>query len=783
TDAVLTKQKEKLLEQVERESKTLHAIQDRVSLEQQLQEVGTNAANMILPDGITDAGKPLFGLLTNREFPKMVATWLTAFRPADRAEAESGLSVFLADELTKAGALPGHIEIFKSSYFDRIEKHLFSNPVLSNWRTSLALNAVLEKLDLLDGIIRQEGQQTRGDILAQLDELQALTAKLAAAKAHGESERFSRELRVRALEQYKILALESCDIIDLANLPESDRHLAARELALRRLYVPLRINVEFAGGFSPDDSALVSIEKNRALLRNRKIAPLNDGEEKKLASVGHRLQKANRLVLLGDPGAGKTTIIRWIATAYLLRLKQDPAFKALPDVASLPEREWLPIVVRCRDLGEAGRSGSLDDVLEETFRKAQMADDEAAALPAVMRELLAEGKALLLVDGLDEISDPGARSRFCQLVERFHIAFPNAPVIVTSRIVGYREMRYRIGRGFEHATVAEFSKKDKDEFARRWCELTEVPERIENACADLIRDIHSADRIERLTGNPMLLTTMALVKRKVGKLPSRRADLYWEAVSVLLNWRAEVDEPIDHREAFPQLQFVAYEMCRRGVQRLREDEILELMERLRMEFPNIRAVKRHEPDVFLRLLERRTGIISEVGEVKHKGRPVPVFEFRSRTFQEYFAALALVDGVFSGRVKGKSLAEQIAPLAGEMERSKNDGELVIKDNWREVLRLCVACCGDDDVDEVLSAVLTPLEGEDKEKTARPRAMLAALCLADEPNAGAETAHEVLRVFAQNVGDDDGEGNSEVDAAIKELVGSKWKKMLRLALTR
>lgn len=122
------------------------------------------------------------------------------------------------------------------------------------------------------------------------------------------------------------------------------------------------------------------------------------------------------------------------------------------------------------------------------------------------------------------ITDPAVRARFCEHLEQIVVAYPEAPVIATSRIVGYREMGYRLGRGFEHVTLADLSAEDKDDFARRWCRLTELPERRDTAAQELIHDIHSSNRIERLTGNPMLLTTMALVKRKVGKLPSRRAD-------------------------------------------------------------------------------------------------------------------------------------------------------------------------------------------------------------------------------------------------------------------
>jgi predicted NACHT family NTPase len=238
-------------------------------------------------------------------------------------------------------------------------------------------------------------------------------------------------------------------------------------------------------------------------------------------------------------------MLRWIATAYLLRLKREPEWKDLPDVATLPEEDWLPVIIRCRDLSPTSADWTLDDILRHTLRKSEMSEPQIALLQSAIRERLGRGKALLLIDGLDEIGEPQSRARFCKQVEQIHVAFPAASIIVTSRIVGYREMNLRIGRGFEHATVAELLPNDKDDFAMRWSALTEVPERRTVAAWELIRDIHSTDRIELLTGNPMLLTTLALVKRKVGKLPRRRAELYWEAVQVLLNWRSEVDEPID----------------------------------------------------------------------------------------------------------------------------------------------------------------------------------------------------------------------------------------------
>ena len=431
--------------------------------------------------------------------------------------------------------------------------------------------------------------------------------------------------------------------------------------------------------------------------------------------------------------------------------------------------------------------GSLDDILRHTLRKAELASAEADALQIVLCRRLYEGTALLIIDGLDEIADPSIRSRFCQQLENIHIAYPNAPIIVTSRIVGYREMGYRLGRGFEHVMLADFTPKEKDDFASRWCELTELPENRAKATEDLIHDIHSSDRIERMTGNPMMLTTLALVRRKVGKLPNRRADLYWEAVQVLLNWRSDVDKPIDTNEAVPQLEYVAYDMCNSGVQQIRRDKILELIARMRNEYPNLHQTRNSTPEDFLARLEARTGLIVEAGRIHDLGMDIPLYEFRHLTFQEYLAARALVDGCFPGRDIKRSLANYVAPLAGRItivEPLTKEGveEVAVVENWREALRLCTAICSNDDVDPVLLAVLTPLEGEAPEAS-RARSILAMLCLADEPNVSETTVLDVFQAFARNIRKDDGGSRIETsaDKAAFEVAGTRWASNLSTAL--
>ncbi len=605
---------------------------------------------------------------------------------------------------------------------------------------------------------------------AQCDLLAALN------KYYTPDSRFDQIPRATDLEaRFRDLTLKACDIIDLANLPQDDRHLATRELELRRLYVPLRVR---------ETSAQSGQDGRTGRENQRSYDSADELDPAKRVSVGEQLKELRRLVVLGDPGAGKSTLLRWVATAFLLRLKQDPDWRNLPDLATLPDEEWLPILIRCRDLPP--ETATLNDMLYHSLRKLELGEHECNGLREYLRERLKQGTALLLVDGLDEITEPTTRVRFAQQLARIHRVHPDAPMIVTSRIVGYREMGYRIREGFAHLTVTDLNKEDKDDFAHRWCALTERGERRELAAEELIRDIHSSDRIERLTGNPMLLTTMALIKRKIGKLPQRRVDLYEKTTEVLLNWRSAVEAALDPREALPQLKYLAYAMCERGVQQLREDEVLDLLHRARTEYPQIHPMRQHGPEEFLALLERRTGLVVQSGYDRHRGQTLPVYEFRHLTIQEYLAGIAIVQGHFPNRDRDKTLAQNIAPLAGRMsgseERSiETDANAAV--NWREALRLCVAACNDDDVDSVLSAILTPLPGE--AESTRTRVGLAAHCLADEPNVSDPIAKEILQLFVACIEEPDGDNMSFTmyERVAQELSGTRWHNALHDSLAQ
>lgn len=114
-----------------------------------------------------------------------------------------------------------------------------------------------------------------------------------------------------AERHYREVALRAWNRTVWADLPV-DRHLAARDLELCRLYVALQVEVEVPAGAELAEAQLLALEQRRSGRRlavwQAATSPQRDGTRR--VSIGQRLGAARRLVVLGDPGAGKTTLLR-----------------------------------------------------------------------------------------------------------------------------------------------------------------------------------------------------------------------------------------------------------------------------------------------------------------------------------------------------------------------------------------------------------------------------------------------------------------------------------------
>jgi hypothetical protein len=441
--------------------------------------------------------------------------------------------------------------------------------------------------------------------------------------------------------------------------------------------------------------------------------------------------------LLAAPGGGKSTLVKRLAVAYTESARRGQ----IDD--NLPLRDWLPLFFRCRELRGLAR-GSFAELVEALSQR-ELVRQHATVFRAYVDRALLAGRVLLLVDGLDEISDPGDRAAFvCTLRTALH-AYPGIATVVTSREAGFRHVAAHLAPVCTHAVVSPFNPDDIRHLSVAWHrEVVGATEKVRADAEQLANAIVRNDRIKRLAVNPLLLTTLLLVKRWVGSLPTRRAVLYGKAVEVLLmTWNTEGHEPIPEEEALPQLCYVASAMMLSKVERISRPHLATLLREARASLPSELGYVKGTVEDFITRVEDRSSLLMMTGTDVENGQLVEFFEFRHLTFQEFLAARAFVEGWHPGHREEDTLARV---LDSHLDDEK----------WREVIPLAALLGGKEtealihlltervkalDRREVVSHKIRSEGGAAKE----PHPLILALgnCLADEAPARPATIRAAL----------------------------------------
>lgn len=239
-----------------------------------------------------------------------------------------------------------------------------------------------------------------------------------------------------------------------------------------------------------------------------------------------------RFVVLGDPGSGKTTLCRF-ATVVAAGAARVAGVDAQADC--------VPFYVAFRSYVHASRvrNLSLTDFLEEEART-----HLSVHLPSgFVEEQLAGGRAVLLLDGLDEVGDAGERSRMRDRIAGFCAGWPEVPVLATSRVAGYDEAPLPDGPSdFQCLRLLPFDDASLDRFVRTWYAVQEPEDAVERdrRTGDLLAALFQDTRVLTLARNPLLATLIGLVHRHEAHLPAERAKLAELCVKTLIEtWPAE----------------------------------------------------------------------------------------------------------------------------------------------------------------------------------------------------------------------------------------------------
>jgi energy-coupling factor transporter ATP-binding protein EcfA2 len=546
------------------------------------------------------------------------------------------------------------------------------------------------------------------------------------------------EARARYIEYL----IKEYGYITLEGLP-ADQEVGSRSLRLENIFVPLsleRVKPEVDG----EDLPAEDLERDKNLttpeLEGFERAPAMNNREKSREVVGKVLASNDRLALLGSPGSGKTTLLKRLAVAYAAPERRAASGDLLPD------RDWFPIVIRCRHLG-ADVSRPLLKGIEGLTERAEMPELGQAFRDCVTRELRA-GRVLLLVDGLDEISSPTERSAFVAQLRTFLGTYPSASLVVTSREFGFRTVAGAVASLCTMYRVAELSNSDVQTITLAWHrEVVGSSAAVTANARKLADSILRTDRVRRLAVNPLLLTTLLLVRRWLGELPRKRSVLYAKAIEVLLmTWNVEGHQPLDPDEALPQLAFAAFCMMQRNVQSVSIRELTEYFNEARRQMPELLGYSRISVSEFVSRVEERSSLLSLSGHVLEDGQLRATYEFKHLTFQEYLAALAAAQGFYPDRREGEQLVEVLEPY-------------IAKASWREVLPLAGVLGGRSSsalIERIIELIgpkkrFTDVIVEPSMTHGKSLVALLARCLADDVPLSPETLGRAIEMVLTQAG--------------------------------
>ncbi|MEI7848497.1 MAG: SUMF1/EgtB/PvdO family nonheme iron enzyme, partial [Chloroflexota bacterium] len=416
-----------------------------------------------------------------------------------------------------------------------------------------------------------------------------------------------------------------------------------------------------------------------------------------LQPVLELLKKHAGLIVLGDPGSGKTTFLKYLA----LRLASGTG-------QALELGDRLPILVPISAYANAldkNRNIRLDDFIVEYLH----ANGSNLPVAEMLKQAFQRGTALILLDGLDEVAKLSQRTQVVSRIVDFYAFHKPAgnKFVITSRIVGYREVRPAV-EDLVEGTLADFDDDQIQLFLEHWS-LT--LEKQVYGDTDLARMNAQREKfvlwtaiqrnagVRALASNPLLLTILALIKRQGVTLPERRVELYDLSLRTLLStWNRARNigglspgRDVDERQTIQVLAPLALWMHQTniGVGLVRRRDLERQLQSL---FEKRGDDPQHASELFMQDVHDFTGVLLERGPDE--------YGFIHLTFEEYLSAIAIAQ---KGQLDWKVIYDTLSKKIGDPA-------------WHEISMLTIGYVGlikgdDQVVGHIIDALLIEQPGE------------------------------------------------------------------------
>ncbi len=252
------------------------------------------------------------------------------------------------------------------------------------------------------------------------------------------------------------------------------------------------------------------------------------------------------LLVIGDPGAGKTTLLKYYALCALDPERSNRlGFSCRVNVFYLPLRE----LVRHEKENDKACYDSLPANLSLWYKRHHHTLSED-----VFNDWLQDGTSLVLLDGLDEISNTEKRKEVCRWIDNAWSGFNKAFFVVTSRATGYRkDEEIELEPDYERADVQDFKPEQQESFIKKWFNAAFLKEardegvdkkewlQVQNEKANeratrMVAHLNEEKNrgLRQLAAIPMILQIMAILWKEKDYMPESRVKLYDAALNYML---------------------------------------------------------------------------------------------------------------------------------------------------------------------------------------------------------------------------------------------------------
>jgi len=423
------------------------------------------------------------------------------------------------------------------------------------------------------------------------------------------------------------------------------------------------------------------------------------------------LQEHRHLVILGDPGSGKTTTLQFIALCFAT--EGWGREKLGLDEARVPIRVELREYSGSEPLGEL-LVRAVAALGQFELLSAQLSQDIARSL---LGSWMAEGRLIVLLDGLDEVPET-RRSTVAEAITRFARTDEGhrCRIVVTARTAGYRATR-ELGEPFGCYKIQPFTGPDDAlPYAAGWLKaIAKLEEEEAQIRAQaLLEKMEQQRGLRRVMGNPLLLRLVVALYHERGELVQSRTELYRRYVDEVLEKREQIrgteDTRWNNRQIESALDAIAWTLQTEG-----QKTIAELAKAVERQVEGIDNGK-----ALVGYLRERLGLLTTYD---HEGQEVVAF--RHLTFREYFVAR---------RLEQAWLADQEG--AWDFLRPR-----LHHPDWREPVLLLAATLDETEATELVRCILDAKSPYEQEL--HRDLLLAGECLSSGVRVGAELRHVLL----------------------------------------